>query len=95
VTVTVTAISLCTINRVGVSLAFLCVCACFVTIVLFVFFFVFRFTYALSCIFYSFNCTICSFYTQLRLILLGYWVKEGVGLVVHFPLEDVAKINTP
>jgi hypothetical protein len=26
---------------------------------------------------------------------LGYWVKEGVGLVVHFPLEDVAKINTP
>ncbi len=22
-------------------------------------------------------------------------VKEGVGLVVHFPLEDVAKINTP
>ncbi len=26
---------------------------------------------------------------------LGYWVKEGVGFVVHFPLEDVAKINTP
>ncbi len=26
---------------------------------------------------------------------LGYWVKEGVGLVVHFSLEDVAKINTP
>jgi hypothetical protein len=26
---------------------------------------------------------------------LGYWVKEGVGLVVHFPSEDVAKINTP
>ncbi len=26
---------------------------------------------------------------------LGYWVKEGVGLVVHIPLEDVAKINTP
>jgi hypothetical protein len=26
---------------------------------------------------------------------MGYWVKEGVGLVVHFPLEDVAKINTP
>ncbi len=26
---------------------------------------------------------------------LGYWVKEGVGLVVHFPLEDIAKINTP
>jgi hypothetical protein len=26
---------------------------------------------------------------------LRYWVKEGVGLVVHFPLEDVAKINTP
>ncbi len=25
---------------------------------------------------------------------LGYWVKEGVGLVVHFPLEDIAKINT-
>jgi hypothetical protein len=25
---------------------------------------------------------------------LGYWVKEGVGLVVHFSLEDVAKINT-
>ncbi len=24
---------------------------------------------------------------------LGYWVKKGVGLV-HFPLEDVAKINT-
>jgi hypothetical protein len=23
------------------------------------------------------------------------WVKEGVGLVVHFPLEDVSKINTP
>ena len=23
---------------------------------------------------------------------LGYWVKEGVGLVVHFPLGDVAKI---
>ncbi len=23
------------------------------------------------------------------------WVKEGVGLVVHFSLEDVAKINTP
>ncbi len=22
-------------------------------------------------------------------------LKEGVGLVVHFPLEDVAKINTP
>jgi hypothetical protein len=28
-------------------------------------------------------------------IFLGYWVKEGVGLVVHFSLEDVAKINTP
>jgi hypothetical protein len=26
---------------------------------------------------------------------LGYWVKKGVGLVVHFPLEDVAKIITP
>ncbi len=26
---------------------------------------------------------------------VGHWVKEGVGLVVHFPLEDVAKINTP
>ncbi len=26
---------------------------------------------------------------------LGYWVKEGVRLVVHFPPEDVAKINTP
>ena len=26
---------------------------------------------------------------------MGYWMKEGVGLVVHFPLEDVAKINTP
>jgi hypothetical protein len=26
---------------------------------------------------------------------LGYWVKEGVGLVVHFSLEGVAKINTP
>jgi hypothetical protein len=27
---------------------------------------------------------------------LGYWVKEGIGLVVHFhfPLEDVTKINT-
>jgi hypothetical protein len=25
---------------------------------------------------------------------LGYWVKEGVGLVVHCPLEDVAKIMT-
>jgi hypothetical protein len=24
-----------------------------------------------------------------------HWVKEGVGLVVHFPSEDVAKINTP
>ena len=24
-----------------------------------------------------------------------YLVVEGVGLVVHFPLEDVAKINTP
>jgi hypothetical protein len=23
------------------------------------------------------------------------WVKEEVELVVHFPLEDVAKINTP
>ncbi len=22
-------------------------------------------------------------------------LQEGVGLVVHFPLEDVAKINTP
>ncbi len=22
-------------------------------------------------------------------------LEEGVGLVVHFPLEDVAKINTP
>jgi hypothetical protein len=22
-------------------------------------------------------------------------VKEGVGLVVHFPLQDIAKINTP
>ncbi len=25
---------------------------------------------------------------------LGYWVKEGLGLVVHFPLGCVAKINT-
>ncbi len=25
---------------------------------------------------------------------LEYWVKEGVGLVAHFSLEDVAKINT-
>jgi hypothetical protein len=32
---------------------------------------------------------------QTHLIYLGYWVKEGVGLVVHFSLEDVAKINTP
>jgi hypothetical protein len=23
------------------------------------------------------------------------WVKEEAELVVHFPLEDVAKINTP
>ncbi len=22
-------------------------------------------------------------------------IEEGMGLVVHFPLEDVAKINTP
>ncbi len=27
--------------------------------------------------------------------LSRYWVKEGVGLVAHFPLEDFAKINTP
>jgi hypothetical protein len=30
-----------------------------------------------------------------RVQLLRQWVKEGVGLVVHFSLEDVAKINTP
>ncbi len=48
-------ISLCTINRVSVSLAFLCVCACSVTIPVL---FVFLFTYALSCILGSFNCTI-------------------------------------
>jgi hypothetical protein len=23
----------------------------------------------------------------------GYWVKEGVGFVVHFPLEDVAPVT--
>ncbi len=26
---------------------------------------------------------------------LGYWMKEGLGFVVHFPLGCVAKINTP
>ncbi len=47
--------SLCTTNRVSVSLAFLCVCACSVTTS---FLFVFVFTYALSCILYVLNCTI-------------------------------------
>ncbi len=65
-------ISLCTTNRVSVSHVFLYVCACSVTNSVL---FVFVFTYALSCILYSFNCTIlfllCT--PKIRLILCIYW----------------------
>ncbi len=66
-------ISLCTINRVGVSRAFLRVCACSATTSVL---FVFLFTYALSCVLYSLNCMILFLLytdTQIRLILFIYW----------------------
>jgi hypothetical protein len=47
---------------------------------------------------YMYVCMYVHMYTYVTVTVgpaLGYWVKEGVGLVVHFPLEDVAKINTP
>jgi hypothetical protein len=77
-------ISLCTTNRVSVSLAFLCVCACSVTTsVLFcVSVHLCSLVYFLLFQLYDF----VSFYTQLRLIVFIYWSSPLISLCMMISL---------